>query len=276
MHPRRTPLPETGQPHHRRAQPRAPHGRTVGAVIGTPAIRSAAHHLEPLMDELAASSRAEYADLLHTDGFIEFFRQAKPIDVIEHSRIGSRPARRKGRPSIADLRAIPWVFSWSQARFPFSGWYGLGTALTQLSATDADRFAELVGRVFDWPPLHYIVSNAATAFATADTEVMSWYADLVVDDGIRDGVLQRIRTEHARTIDVLEEIYGGPLAKQRPNIARTLHQRASALRPLHLRQIEQLTAWRRQQAEDPSAADVMLPRLLVTVNAIASGRGTTG
>ena len=148
------------------------------------------------MDELAASSRASYADLLHTEGFIEFFRQATPIDVIEHSRIGSRPARRTGRPSIADLRAIPWVFSWSQARFLLSGWFGLGTALADLRASDESQYRELVGHAFDWPPLHYVVSNAATAIATADVEIMSWYADMVADDDIRVRFLDRIQGEH--------------------------------------------------------------------------------
>jgi phosphoenolpyruvate carboxylase len=248
---------------------------TVGAVIGTPATRREAHHLEPLMDELAASSRAAYAELLHTDGFIEFFRQATPIDVIEHSRIGSRPARRTGRPSLADLRAIPWVFSWSQARFLLSGWFGLGTALADLRFDDESRLHELVEHAFDWPPLHYILSNAATAIATADVEIMGWYAELVADHEVRARFLDRIRAEHARTTDVLEAIYGGPLDERRPNIARTLQQRASALRPLHRRQIDQLATWRSRQA-DAASADRMLPQLLVTVNAIASGLGTTG
>ena len=249
---------------------------TAGSLLGTPATRSTPHHLEPLMDELAAASRAAYAGLLQTEGFIEFFRQATPIDVIEHSRIGSRPARRTGRPSLADLRAIPWVFSWSQARFLLSGWYGLGTALADLRTNDKDRFAELVGHAFDWPPLHYIVSNAATAIATADAEVMGWYADMVIDDDVRTSFLGRIRSEHARTVDVLEQIYGGPLRERRPNIARTLRQRDPALRPLHRRQIELVSTWRERQIEDPTAAESMLPQLLVTVNAIASGLGTTG
>ncbi len=249
---------------------------TAGAVIGTSATRSTADHLEPLMDELAASSRAAYADLLHTEGFIEFFRQATPIDVIEHSRIGSRPARRTGRPSIADLRAIPWVFSWSQSRFLLSGWFGLGTALADLRTSDEGSFRELVGHAFDWAPLHYIVSNAATALATADPEIMGWYAAMVADDDVRARFLDRIRVEHSRTTDVLEEIYGGPLRDRRPNIARTLLQRDPALRPLHRRQIELVAAWRKQQAEDPASAEWMLPQLLVTVNAIASGLGATG
>ena len=249
---------------------------TAGALIGTPAIRSTTNDLGPLMDELAAASRVAYASLLQTEGFIEFFRQATPIDVIEHSRIGSRPARRTGRPSLADLRAIPWVFSWSQARFLLSGWFGLGTALTDLRTRDEDRFVELVGNAFDWPPLHYIVSNAATAIATADPEIMGWYADMVVADDVRVTFLDRIRAEHSRTVDVLEQIYGGPLGERRPNIARTLRQRDPALRPLHRRQIELISTWRARQVEDPAAAEAMLPQLLVTVNAIASGLGTTG
>ena len=235
-----------------------------------------AHHLEPLMDQLAASSRAAYADLLHTDRFIEFFRQATPIDVIERSRIGSRPARRTGRASIADLRAIPWVFAWSQSRFLLSGWFGLGTALADLRARDDGRFHELVGHVFDWPPLHYIVSNAATTIATADAEIMGWYAAMVANDDVRARFLDRIHAEYSRTTEVLEEIYGGPLRDRRPNIARTLLQRDPALRPLHRRQIELIAAWRTRQAEDPASAESMLPQLLVTVNAIASGLGATG
>ncbi len=250
---------------------------TAGAHIGTPAARRSEHdHLEPLMDEMAAASRVAYGDLLHTEGFIEFFRQATPIDVIEHSRIGSRPARRTGRPSIADLRAIPWVFAWGQSRYLLSGWFGLGTALGGLRSSDEVRFRGLVQQAFDWPPLHYIVSNAATAAATADSEIMGWYAAMVDDHDLRVRFLDRIRAEHARTVDVLEEIYGGPLDERRPNVARTLRQRDPALRSLHRRQIEVVTEWRGLQTEDPEAAESMLPRLLVTVNAIASGLGTTG
>jgi phosphoenolpyruvate carboxylase len=168
------------------------------------------------------------------------------------------------------------VFSWSQARFLLSGWYGLGTALADLRGSDGGRFDELAGHAFDWPPLHYILSNAATAVATADAEIMGWYADMVADGDVRVTFLDRIRAEHARTVDVLEQIYGGPLRERRPNIARTLRQRDPALRRLHRRQIELISAWRARQIDDPAGAESMLPQLLVTVNAIASGLGTTG
>ena len=124
----------------------------AGAAIAAPQPTQA--HLEPVMDRLADQSRGAYSSLLHTDGFIDFFRQATPIDVIESSRIGSRPPRRTGKPSIADLRAIPWVFSWSQSRFLLSGWFGLGSALSQLQFHEPDMHPDLCSHAIDWPPHH--------------------------------------------------------------------------------------------------------------------------
>jgi phosphoenolpyruvate carboxylase len=223
------------------------------------------------MDELAGTSRDAYAGLLHTERFIEFFRTATPIDVIERSSIGSRPARRTGRATIADLRAIPWVFAWSQSRFFLSGWYGLGSALAGLKAANATTYGDLLDHVFDWPPLHYVVSNAATSLMTSDEEVIVLYAGLVDDGELRDHFLGRILEERSRTIGILEEVYGGPLAVRRPNIARTLELRAPALRPLHERQVDLIRAWRADPGDDGLLSD-----LLVTVNAIAGGLGSTG
>jgi len=90
--------------------------------------------------KLAAASRTAYRALLENDGFMTFYRQATPIDALEHSRIGSRPSRRTGKASLDDLRAIPWVFSWNQSRFYVPGWYGTGSALASL--TD-EEFAQL-------------------------------------------------------------------------------------------------------------------------------------
>ena len=243
----------------------------AGAAIGTAATRVVPHDLEPVMDELAASSRASYVELLEADRFIEFFRQATPIDVIERSSIGSRPARRTGQTTIADLRAIPWVFAWSQARFFLSGWYGLGSALAQLRREDAKSYGAIVANVFEWPPLHYVVSNAATSLATSDPGIMAQYAEMVTDASLRAGMLGRIIEEREQTVEVLEEIYGGPLEVRRPNIARTLELREPVLRPLHHRQIGLIQEWRRQPDDEQLLGD-----LLATVNAIAGGLGSTG
>lgn len=231
------------------------------------------HPLEATMDRLAEESRREYADLLHADGFVTFFREATPIDAIEASRIGSRPARRTGQQTLADLRAIPWVFSWGQARFYLSGWYGVGTALEWLLETDAGRFAEMGEANFVWAPLHYIISNAATSVATADPDIMREYAALVTDEAIRERFMTRIDAEYGRTRAMLEKIYDGPLSERRPNVHQTLTLRQEGLRTLHQQQIALLRQWR---GGDDAEKERLLPRMLLTVNAIASGLRTTG
>lgn len=231
------------------------------------------HSLEPVMDQLAEKSHQAYEKLIQTEGFVSFFRQATPIDAIEASRIGSRPARRTGQQTIADLRAIPWVFSWGQARFYLSGWYGVGTALEWLLTEDPATFETVQEQNFIWSPLHYIISNAATSIATADLEIMRQYAALVEDDTIRQRVMGLIETEHQRTQQMLEKIYDGPLSERRPNVHQLLTLRQQGLRILHHQQLELLQQWRGgSEAEKQD----LLPQLLLTVNAIASGLRTTG
>jgi phosphoenolpyruvate carboxylase len=236
-----------------------------------------AHLLEPTMDWLARESRQTYCRLLDTAGFLTFFRQATPIDVIEESRMGSRPSRRTGQPALTDLRAIPWVFSWSQARFYVSGWYGVGSALERLSAECPRQFALISPHLYTWAPLHYALSNAATCLAAADLDVMREYALLVEDAALRDRVLAQITDEFERTTRMLEQIYGGALAERRPNIDASLRVRRHPLRVLHRQQIALLREWRslRHRGEHEGAAAI-LPGLLLTVNAIASGLGATG
>ena len=236
-----------------------------------------AHVLEPAMDWLSARSRETYTRLLESDGFFAFFRQATPIDVIEESRIGSRPSRRTGQPALSDLRAIPWVFSWSQARFYVSGWYGVGSALDALASARPDDFAQLSSHLYTWAPLHYALSNAATCLVAADLDLMRAYASLVEDEEVRDRIFSAIATEYECTHRMLERIYGGALAERRPNIHASLEMRAAPLRALHREQIALLRQWRSFRSRgDESRAGALLPQLLLTVNAIASGLGATG
>jgi phosphoenolpyruvate carboxylase len=235
------------------------------------------HSLEDTMDWLAERSGQTYTGLLQTEGFLTFFRQATPIDVIEESRIGSRPARRTGQPSLADLRAIPWVFSWGQSRFYLSGWYGVGSALEALSAQHPEQFACIQRYLYTWAPLHYLLSNVATSLAAADSEVMRHYAMCVEDPDLRERVFGKITEEFARTRSMLEQVYGGPLADRRPNISGMVHMRKEALRVLHRQQLTLLRQWRELRRQGAvEEAEALLPHLLLTVNAIASGLGTTG
>lgn len=228
------------------------------------------HHLESVISKLAEASRIKYQELLNEEGFLTFYRQATPIDVIESSRIGSRPARRTGKHTLADLRAIPWVFSWSQARFLLSGWYGLGTALLELQEKSPNQFEELRKRVFDWPIFHNVISSTASNVMLANTTLMQAYANLVDDDRLRTRLMNKILEELEKTRQILEIFYEGSLFEKRPNVAQVILMRQEPLYRLHQEQIMLLQSWRE------TASSETLIQLLLTVNAIANGLGTTG
>ncbi len=243
--------------------------------------RPAPHALRPAAEMLAATSARAYRDLVDSDGFIEFFRQATPIDALEHSNIGSRPSRRTGRQTLDDLRAIPWVFGWNQARFYLPGWFGVGSALARLADEEPAWFEKLAdpeAGVTTYPFLNYLLTNVETNIASADVDLMHRYADLVSDETVKSTVLDRIVGEFEQTSTMLNRLSGGePLKKRRPRMVKTLSLRDARLRVLHLRQIELLRRWRELRAdEDESAADGLLPQLLLSINAIASGLRTTG
>jgi len=235
------------------------------------------HPLDATLTTLADWARDRYTELIQAEGFVPFFRQATPIDAIEQSRIGSRPARRTGQQSLADLRAIPWVFSWGQARFFLSGWYGVGTALNRLLDTDPSAFAAVESTWNQWAPLHYLISNVATSLAATDLDIMRAYAGMVEDANLRERFMHAIESELQLTRERIERIYGGPLEERRPNIQRMMNLRSSGLKVLHHQQIDLLRMWRSyHRMQQTQEADQLIPQLLLTVNAIASGLGTTG
>ncbi len=235
------------------------------------------HPLQPITDQLAKWSREDYKNLLNAPGFMDFYSQATPIDALEHSRIGSRPARRTGRKTIADLRAIPWVFAWNQARFYVPGWYSVGYALCRLMEEQPDSFEQLTAQIKSWPFLRYLLTNVETTLASADLGLMEHYASLVKSDELRERFMTMMREEFHRTESAMEKIFGDTFEIRRPRMYKTLQLRARALRRLHFEQIELLRTWRDYtESGDTEAADAMLPQLLLSINAIASGLRTTG
>jgi phosphoenolpyruvate carboxylase len=214
---------------------------------------------------------------LETAGFMEFYREATPIDVLEASSIGSRPSRRTGARTLADLRAIPWVFSWSQSRFFLPGWFGVGSALEWLQREDPDAASRLAAAVPHWPLLRYVLTNIETSFAGADPAIMESYAALVADETLRQAFLPRIIGELDRTRRTVADVFCRPPAERRPRFARSTGRRADALEVLHRRQIVLLRAWRDQiTANRSEESERTLIDLLQTVNAIAGGLRTTG
>jgi phosphoenolpyruvate carboxylase len=230
--------------------------------------------IEPVMERLVAASRDAYAALRAEPSFMAYFSGATPIDALEHAAIGSRPSRRTGSRTLADLRAIPWVFAWTQSRHYLPGWYGLGTALAGLAAAD---LAQVCRHASSWPFLRYVLTNVETNLASANPQLMGDYAALVEDPAARTRILGLVTGEYERTARMLEQVFGGAaLEARRPRMVRTLHLREESLRRLHHHQIALLARWRRQRAANDSAAEGCLGELLQAVNAIAGGLRTTG
>jgi phosphoenolpyruvate carboxylase len=249
----------------------------ASALIKQQKSEKRANPLEAVMDILSEKSNQAYRKLIEAEGFLTFFREATPIDVIESSRIGSRPARRSGKTSLKDLRAIPWVFSWNQARFSLSGWYGVGSALEHLHATDPEAFDEIRFRSHAWPPLRYIISNADTSMASVDLQIMHQYASLVNDTSIRDHFLGMIEAEYHRTKKYIELLFAKPLEIQRMNVNKFIAPRREGLDMLHQQQIKLLKRWRAlKNSAGQKESESLLLELFLTVNAISGGLRTTG
>ena len=251
-------------------------GVTQNTFLHDVAIRSEAAQAK-VMDRLAEFSREAYQELIRTPRFIEFFRQATPIDVIEASRIGSRPSLRTGAASLEDLRAIPWVFAWSQARFYLSGWYGVGSALARLKEEDPKGFEVIRRNYDDWPPLRYMLKNASTSVLASNRSMMRLYGGLVTDKKLRALFLNRILAEHSLARKMLDELSGSKLSEGRPRLRKVIALRESAIDLLHEQQVALLKDWRKKVADgDRKEADALLPQMLISLNAIAAGLQATG
>lgn len=237
--------------------------------------KKGAHPLAETMDYLAAESKKVYAALLNEEGFIPFFRQATPIDAIEMSKIGSRPARRRGMSSLADLRAIPWVFSWGQSRFNMTSWYGIGTTLTRYRKEDPDGFEVLKKAVKIDPFLRYVLTNVDTSLAATDEGIMKMYASLVEDEALREKFLTLFLDELKATQNIMFDLLGREIMERRPQHYYSNMLRASSMENLHAKQVSLLRQWRKEK-ENGQEEDTTLIRLLTTINAIAGAMRNTG
>jgi len=233
--------------------------------------------VEALIDAAASASREAYQNLVSLPGFVEFFAQATPIDAIEQSRIGSRPSRRSGQRTMEDLRAIPWVFSWSQARFNLPGWYGIGSGIQKVCGDNEDTWSRLSLAAKDWPFLSYLLHNVEFSIAAADREIMAEYADLVEDAGLRETFMTKILEEYELTKRVIEKLYPRERTDRRPRLVKAIEIRRNALIRLHREQIALLKEWRQLVRDHQlDQAERVASSLLITVNAIAGGLKTTG
>jgi len=250
---------------------------TAGVTLSQRKAKKKPQRPHAVLDSLSEWSRETYQAFLKLPDFMTFYGQATPIDALEVSGIGSRPSRRTGQRSLADLRAIPWVFSWTQSRFYLPGWYGVGTALERLKKEDPARFATLGDEAKSWPFLAYVFNNVETNLASANEDLMKKYGALVEDRKIREKFLGIILKEYRRTRDLFEEIFRGSFAERRPRMLKTLQVRHDPLLVLHRQQLALLEEWRALRLKgDAEEAEALRPSLLLSINAIASGLRTTG
>jgi phosphoenolpyruvate carboxylase len=233
-----------------------------------------------LLDDLAARAQRAYRALVHeTPGFVDWFRAATPIGELAELNIGSRPPSRKAGDRIADLRAIPWVFSWSQARIMLPGWYGTGSALESYVAGDGEgvpggdgRLARLQQLHARWPFFRTMLSNMGMVLAKTDLGLAARYAELVPDRALRHLVFDRITEEHERTCRMLLAITGDDeLLADNPALARSIRNRFPYLEPLHHLQVEMLR--RRRDGDDD---ELTRRNIQLTINGIATALRNSG
>lgn len=235
------------------------------------------HPLADILDELARESKEVYSALLNEPGFIPYFRESTPIDAIENSKIGSRPSRRKGMNSLDDLRAIPWVFSWSQSRYNMTSWYGLGTTLLNFRERNPEGFAKIKEATKSDPFIRYVLTNVDTSLAATDVEIMQQYASLVTDKAIKEKFLGLFSSELDKTRQALDLLLEKGIEERRVQHYYSNYLRASMMKRLHFKQVALLKKWRDEKfAGDTEGAEKTLIHLLTTINAIAGAMRSTG
>jgi phosphoenolpyruvate carboxylase len=224
------------------------------------------------MDRMSDAAYAAYRALVHQDPeFLAFWRAATPIDEIGGLKLGSRPAYRRQTRSVADLRAIPWVFSWMQSRFVLPGWYGLGAALESRAGEDG-----LLRDMYrGWPFFQTLIDNAQQSLAKADMSIAEQYASLVQDAGLRGRVFGRIRAEHDRACREICRVTGqAALLDNEPVLRRSIQLRNPYVDPLNYIQVEMI----RRLRAGPGAEDEESLRAVIelTINGVSSGLRNTG
>jgi phosphoenolpyruvate carboxylase len=223
---------------------------------------------EAIAEELSALAFQAYRSLVQTPGFVEYFRASTPIAEIAELNIGSRPASRHSSERIEDLRAIPWVFSWSQCRLMLPGWYGFGAAVEACGGP----LEKLQQMYREWPFFRSVLSNLDMVLAKTDLAIASRYAELCSNRTLRREVFGRLSAEWHRARKWLAAITGNAeLLADNPTLARSIRNRFPYLDPLNHVQVELLRRYRSGEHDER-----LLRTIHLTINGLAAGLRNSG
>ena len=235
---------------------------------------------EALFADLADAGEQQYRELTdNTEGFYQFYSEATPVQEISLLNIGSRPAhRKKGLPSKSTIRAIPWVFGWSLARFTLPAWYGVGSALDSVKKDEA--LMKEMNK--NWPFFNVFISNIEMAFTKSEMNIARAYSQLCKDESLREQVMQAVIDEHELTHAGLNSLLEqASLLSNQQDLAHSLEWRNAYLDPINYIQIELLKRMRQSDNTDndnlenddrPAVEDA----LIRSINALAAGLRNTG
>ncbi len=253
---------------------------TYGVLVGSQAAQTESRltaDWSEAMEAMSAAGFAAYKELVHDDPeFLQFWKQATPIDEISNLKFGSRPTYRRATQSVSDLRAIPWVFSWMQSRYNFPGWYGLGSALEAVLARGAKGRKLLRGMYAEWPFFRSLIDNAQLTMRKADMGIAHLYASLVTDGSVRDRIFGILLTEFARTDRAILAVTGQKqlLARERV-LLQSIELRNPYIDPLNYLQVEMLRRLRAGGLDKEEEGGVRSV-VELTINGISGGLKNTG
>ncbi|MEH2036077.1 phosphoenolpyruvate carboxylase [Nostoc sp.] len=264
------------------------------AVIQASLLRTGFDDIEPwneIMEELAARSRQHYRALIYEQpDFVDFFHEVTPIEEISQLQISSRPARRpSGKKDLSSLRAIPWVFSWTQTRFLLPSWYGVGTALQEFLNAEPEEHLKLLRYFYvKWPFFKMVISKAEMTLAKVDMQMAHHYVQELSkpEDQLRFGkVFDQIASEFYLTRDLVLKITDhNRLLDGDPVLQRSVQLRNGTIVPLGFIQVSLLKRLRQSQNTAATSGVIhsryskgeLLRGALLTINGIAAGMRNTG
>lgn len=232
---------------------------------------------EDIASAISEAAQKKYQDLIFRDpDFLTFFKESTPLNEVGELNIGSRPSKRKNSDRFEDLRAIPWVFSWTQSRYLLPAWYAAGTAIQQYVGDDQQKLATLQTMYEKFPFFRSLIDNLQMALAKADMKIASQYASMIKDDTIRERIFSQVEAEYKLTSELILKITNqNEILDNVPVIQESIRLRNPYVDPLSYLQV-QLLQELRSIREEGGDDQVLLREVLLTINGIAAGLRNTG